>query len=133
MRSGDATTPLLLTPAADTMRRYADASGDHNPIHLDSVAARAAGLPAPILHGLFTMAQVARGASRAGGGRQLRKLTVDFRAFGLPGEEIEVAGIVEEVSARRLALSLVARQGRRRLVRNASALLGPERSTSGER
>jgi acyl dehydratase len=124
---GEAIASLLHTPPADTMRRYAEVSGDHNPIHLDPAAAHAAGLPAPILHGLYTMAQVARCASRAGGGRQLRKLTVDFRALGLPCEEIEVSGFVEEVSARRLELRLVARQGRRRLIRNASAVLVGER------
>lgn len=133
MRVGETTPPLLFTPSADTMRRYAEASGDHNPIHLDPAAARAAGLPAPILHGLYTMALVARCACHAGEGRRLRMLTVDFRALGLPCEEIEVAGTVEEVSEKRLALHLVARQGRRRLVRNASALLGAEQSTSGRR
>lgn len=129
VRTGEATPPLLLTPSADTMRHYAEASGDHNPIHLDPAAAHAAGLPGPILHGLYTMALVARCACLAGEGRRLRRLTVDFRALGLPCEEIEVAGVVEELSERRLALRLVARQGRRRLVRNASALLGPEQAT----
>lgn len=42
--------------AGDQAVRYADASGDHNPIHLDREAARAAGFPGPILHGMCTMA-----------------------------------------------------------------------------
>lgn len=41
---------------ADLPRRYADASGDHNPIHLDDEAARAAGLPGVIVHGLASLA-----------------------------------------------------------------------------
>ena len=129
MSADEAIRPLLLTPPADAMRCYAEASGDHNPIHLDPAAARAAGLPAPILHGLYTMALLARCASSAGGGRRLRRLSVDFRALGFPCQEIEVAGVVEEVSERRLVLRLVARQDRRRLIRRASALLGPERAT----
>ncbi|HEU4393531.1 MAG TPA: MaoC family dehydratase [Solirubrobacterales bacterium] len=123
MKVGEEIRPLRHTPGPDATRRYAEASGDHNPIHLDPEAARAAGLPRPILHGLYTMALVARCAGRAGDGKELRRLAVDFRALGFPAEEIEVSGVVEEVSASGLSLRLVARQGRRRLIRNASATL----------
>jgi acyl dehydratase len=123
MRPGEEIPPLLHTPDPGLPRRYAEASGDHNPIHLDLEAARAAGLPAPVLHGLYTMAQVARCAERAADGYELRKLTVDFRAPGFPGKEIEVTGAVEEIGESDLSLRLVARQGRRRLVRNARATL----------
>jgi acyl dehydratase len=123
---GEAIPPLRHTPGAETPQRYADVSGDHNPIHLDPAAASAAGLPAPILHGLYTMALVARCACEAGAGRELRRLAVEFRALGYPGEEIEVEGVVEDAGEERLALSLVARQGRRRLVRRAVAVLGLE-------
>ena len=40
--------------------RYAGASGDFNPIHIDEDFAQQVGLPGRILHGLWTMAQVAR-------------------------------------------------------------------------
>ncbi len=40
----------------DQSKRYADASGDHNPIHLDPEMAKSVGLPDIILHGLCTMA-----------------------------------------------------------------------------
>lgn len=129
---GEAIAPLRHTPDPDAPRRYAEISGDWNPIHLDPAAARAAGLPAPILHGLYTMALVARCACEAGEGRELRRLTVDFRALGFPGEEIEVEGVVEERSGERLSLRLVARQGRRRLIRNAGAtLVGGEAGFEG--
>ena len=121
MKPGEAIPPLRHRPDADAPRRYAEASGDRNPIHLDPAAAHAAGLPAPILHGLYTMAQVARCAGRVGGDRELRRLAVDFRALGFPSEEIEISGVVEAVSGDRLSLRLVARQGRRRLIRNARA------------
>jgi len=124
MRPGEEIPPLRHTPGAGAQQRYADVSGDHNPIHLDAEAARAAGLPAPILHGLYTMALVARCACQAAGGRELRSLSVDFRAPGLAGEEIEIAGTVEEASGGHLALRLVARQGRRRLVRRGRATFG---------
>ena len=46
--------------AADQSHRYADASLDRNPIHLDPEVARAGGLPNVILHGLCTMAITGR-------------------------------------------------------------------------
>jgi acyl dehydratase len=39
---------------------YAEASGDHNPIHQDEEIARSVGLPGVITHGMFTLALVAR-------------------------------------------------------------------------
>jgi acyl dehydratase len=41
---------------ADQGLRYAEASGDHNPIHKSDEAAKSVGLPRAILHGLCTMA-----------------------------------------------------------------------------
>ena len=132
MKPDETIPPLRHLPDKDVTRRYAAASGDHNPIHVDPAAARAAGLPAPILHGLYTMAQVARCASRAGEDRELRRLAVDFRALGFPGEEIEVSGTVADASEDHLRLHLVARQGRRRLIRNASATLAAVGTTAHE-
>lgn len=46
--------------AKDQGRRYAEASGDHNPIHVSDEIARKAGLPRAILHGLCTMAMASQ-------------------------------------------------------------------------
>jgi acyl dehydratase len=43
--------------------RYAEASGDHNPIHQDEAVARSVGLPGVIAHGMYTMALAARAVS----------------------------------------------------------------------
>ena len=40
----------------DKLRAYADASGDHNPIHQDEDFAKSVGLPNVIAHGMYTMA-----------------------------------------------------------------------------
>ncbi|WP_454085131.1 MaoC/PaaZ C-terminal domain-containing protein [Georgenia sp. Marseille-Q6866] len=49
---------------ADTRRRYAEVSGDRNPIHVSRLGARAFGFPRPIAHGMYTasraLAQLAR-------------------------------------------------------------------------
>ena len=40
--------------------RYAEASGDHNPIHQDESVAVAVGLPGIVAHGMYTLALAAR-------------------------------------------------------------------------
>ena len=59
MKPGDE-FELRVTPDPYVTVRYAGASGDFNPIHIDEQFARQVGLPGRILHGLWTMAQVAR-------------------------------------------------------------------------
>jgi acyl dehydratase len=65
--------------ARDQAERYAEASGDHNPIHLDEDAARAVGLPGRILHGLCTMALAGRAVEQVAG-REPSRLAVRFSA-----------------------------------------------------
>jgi acyl dehydratase len=65
--------------ARDQAERYARASGDDNPIHLDDEAARAVGLPGRILHGLCTMALAGRAIERVAG-REPSRLAVRFSA-----------------------------------------------------
>ena len=115
---------LRVTPAADTTVRYAGASGDFNPIHLDDEFARSVGLPGRILHGLWTMAQVARAQTEAAGGPDtLRRLSVQFRGLGLPGEEIVVTSTARERAEGRVIVDAEAVQGGRRLIRRGVAEL----------
>lgn len=71
-----------ISPPADVCERYADASGDHDAIHLDDDAARAAGLPGRTLHGLWTMAQMARVCQDVAGADPwtVQEISVQFRA-----------------------------------------------------
>jgi acyl dehydratase len=115
---------LRVTPGPDTTFRYAGASGDFNPIHLDDDFARSVGLPGRILHGLWTMAQVARAQTEAAGGpERLRRLSVQFRGLGLPGEEIVVSSTVRDTEDGRAIVDAEARQGDRRLIRRGVAEL----------
>ena len=80
------------TVADDQPKRYAHASGDMNPIHLDANVARAAGLPNVILHGLCTMAFAARAVVDGvldGRVEDLSRLKVRFARPVLPGDELE--------------------------------------------
>jgi acyl dehydratase len=116
---------LSVTPDKYVPHRYAGASGDFNPIHIDPEFAKAVGLPGNILHGLYTMAQVARAAVDAGGGdpRTLKRLSVQFRGMGRPEQEIVVKGTVKEAANGRVVLEMVAEQQGDQIVRNAEAEL----------
>jgi acyl dehydratase len=119
---------LRITPDKYLPFRYAGASGDFNPIHLDPELAKAVGFPSNILHGLYSMAQVARAAVQAGGGdpRSLRRLAVQFRGIGLPEQEIVVSGSVKEERDGVQVLELVAQQEDRQIIRNVEAELAAQ-------
>jgi acyl dehydratase len=110
---------LKVTPDKYLPHRYAGASGDFNPIHIDREFAQQVGLPSNILHGLYSMAQVARACTQAAGGdpRSLRRLSVQFRGMGLPEQEIVVTGSGDGV------IALEAAQGDNKIIKNAEAEL----------
>src|SRR5688572_29553363 len=114
---------LSVTPDKYLPHRYAGASGDFNPIHIDPEFAKAVGLPGNILHGLYTMAQVARAAVEAGGGdpRCLKRLSVQFRGMGQPEKEIKVTGSVKSAGDGRVVVDVVAEQDANQIIRNAEA------------
>lgn len=113
---------LRVTPDKYLTARYAGASGDFNPIHIDDEFARAVGLPGRILHGLWTMAQVARAQSEAAGGPEhLKRLSVQFRGMGMPEQEIVVSGTVREAGDGRVVIDTVAEQAGNQIIRNAEA------------
>ena len=116
------TFELKVTPDPYVTVRYAGASGDFNPIHIDEEFAKNVGLPGRILHGLWTMAQVARAHTEAAGGpHTLKRLSVQFRGMGRLGEEIVVSGTVREVSDGVAIVDSEAEQSGQRLIRKAVA------------
>jgi acyl dehydratase len=123
LKQGDAIPELRETPDKYLPHRYAGASGDFNPIHIDPEFAKQVGLPGNILHGLYMMALVARANAELAGGepRALKKLSVQFRGMGAPEQEIVVSGEVTEVDGNRVLTECVAKQGDNRVIRNASA------------
>jgi acyl dehydratase len=125
VNEGDQIPELRVTPDKYLPHRYAGASGDFNPIHIDPEFATNVGLPRNILHGLYSMAQVARAQTQAAGGdpRALRRLSVQFRGMGMPEEEIVVTGTVRELRDGRAVVDTEAAQGENRIIRNAEAEL----------
>jgi len=115
---------LRVTPDKYLTYRYAGASGDFNPIHIDEEFAKAVGLPGKILHGLYTMAQVARAQTEAAGGPEsLKRLSVQFRGMGYPEQEIVVRSTVREEGGGTAIVETVAEQDGKAIIRNAEAEL----------
>ncbi len=120
--AGAALPELKVTPDRFLTVRYAGASGDFNPIHIDEEFARSVGLPGRILHGLWSMAQVARAQTEAAGGPgRLKALSVQFRGMGVLEQEVLVASSVTAVEDGVATVAAEARQGETRIIRNAVA------------
>ena len=124
MNEGDQIPELRVTPDKYLPHRYAGASGDFNPIHIDPEFAKAVGLPNSILHGLYMMGLVAKANTDAAGGdpRALKRLSVQFRGMGAPETEIVVTGTVREAGDT-VVVDTEAAQGESRVIRNAEAEL----------
>ena len=122
---GDQIPELKVTPDKYLPHRYAGASGDFNPIHIDDELAKAVGLPRNILHGLYSMGLVAKANAAAADGdpRALKRLSVQMRGMGVPEAEIVVTGTVISADGDRVVVDTVAQQGETTLIKNAEAEL----------
>jgi acyl dehydratase len=101
--SGDMLPPLVKPPISqEQLRRYADASGDHNPIHLDAEAARRVGLDSVIAHGMLSMAFLGQFITRQIAGNPdafLSHLQVRFASMVRLGDTLTCRGVVKERQA----------------------------------
>lgn len=125
LNAGDQIPELRVTPDKYLPHRYAGASGDFNPIHIDDEFAKAVGLPRNILHGLYSMGLVAKASAALAGGdpRALKRLSVQMRGMGVPEQEIVVTGTVKSADGNRVVVDTVAAQGETTLIKNAEAEL----------
>jgi acyl dehydratase len=108
---------VTITPDRYVTYRYAGASGDFNPIHLDDGFAQSVGLPSKILHGMWTMAQVAR--VQSDDPLALKSLSVQFRGLGVPEKEITITSTPGEDGV----VAVEAVQDGNKLVRRGKAVL----------
>ena len=125
LNEGEQIPELRVTPDKYLPHRYAGASGDFNPIHIDDELAKAVGLPRNILHGLYSMGLVAKANAALAGGdpRALKRLSVQMRGMGVPEQEIVVTGTVKAADGNRVVVDTVAAQGDTALIKNAEAEL----------
>jgi acyl dehydratase len=94
-----AVLPALELPEIDreVLRRYADASGDHAPIHLDTDIARANGFPDVIAHGLLVMGYLGRAVGEWFPERTMQDFSCRFMAVTLLGDRLRCSGRVAAV------------------------------------
>jgi acyl dehydratase len=96
--AGDAITPLSRTVTQEQINAYADASGDHNPIHVDNTFAVSVGLPGTIAHGMLELGILSEAISVwAGGSANLASLSCRFSKPLRAGDTITCTGTVVSV------------------------------------
>ena len=111
LQVGDAIPSLELPPVSRlTLALYCGASGDHNPIHVDTDFARSAGLPDVITHGMLSMAWLGRALTNWVPQAAIREYSVRFASMTRVAETITCRGEVTEKfevnGERRVRLSL---------------------------
>jgi acyl dehydratase len=91
----------------EDVQAYAVASGDQNPLHLDDEAARAAGFPGIIAHGMLTLGHLTSCiVAWAGDASALARVRVQFRAPVFVGETIVAGGTVKALDPERRTATL---------------------------
>ncbi|QBX54862.1 acyl dehydratase [Nocardioides seonyuensis] len=115
MTPGDVLAPQVFAVTRADLVRYAEASGDHNPIHQDDDVARSVGLPGVIAHGMYTLALVGRAVAGWTGGAEVVELGAKFIApVVVPAEgaaEVVVSGTVKSAGESLVTLALEVRCG----------------------
>jgi len=98
---------MKVTFTKEQIARYAEASGDRNPIHLDEDFARSVGLPGVIAHGMLQMGLAARATVDAAGGdhRVLKSLRCRFADMVQPGDTVDFEAVQEHGRVRLTALN----------------------------
>lgn len=114
MRAGDELPAVTKTLTQKKIDRYADASGDHNPLHIDPHFAAGTQFGGTIAHGMLVLAYISEmmsaafGASWAGSGG----LKVRFRGAARPGDTVTAAGRVVRINGERVVCEVECLNGR---------------------
>jgi acyl dehydratase len=113
IKVGDEITPRVFWIDRPLLKRYADASGDQNPIHQDEAFAKSVGLPDVIAHGMLTMALAGKFVSDwAGGPAAVKEFSARFvKPVIVPANakvDLTVAATVAEVDGVNIRLNITA-------------------------
>ena len=119
---------LKVTPDRHLTYRYAGASLDFNPIHIDEEFAQSVGLPGRILHGLWTMAQVARAQTEAAGGPESLRAAVacSSAASACPRRRSPITSTTKEERDGEIVVRCEAEQNGKKIIKGGEAVLRPE-------
>ncbi len=99
--SASQVSPIVRTLRQEMLNGYADASGDHNPIHTDEAYAKTTPMGGTIAHGMLVLAMVSEMMTATFGTKWLQsgKLDVRFRAPSRPGDVITASAQANEGAA----------------------------------
>ncbi|HEV2236471.1 MAG TPA: MaoC/PaaZ C-terminal domain-containing protein, partial [Ktedonobacterales bacterium] len=122
--------PLVKRVTQEQINAYAEAGGDHNPIHLDAAAARAVGLDGTIAHGMLSMAFMGQLvtdwlAARSTPGGWVTRLRTRFQAMVRPGDTLTIAGVLGDTADGRGRLEVWAENQRGERVTTGGAEVAP--------
>ncbi|HUF54641.1 MAG TPA: MaoC family dehydratase [Dehalococcoidia bacterium] len=107
-QAGAALPATTKTITQGKLQAYAEAGGDHNPLHLDEAFAAATQFGGTIAHGLLVLAYVSEMLTAAFGEAWLAsgKLKIRFRAPARPGDTVTTFGSVTSVADGRIACDI---------------------------
>ena len=99
MNEGDTLPTVEKTFSQDDVNRYADAAGDHNPIHVDPNFAAGSQFGRRIAHGMMIAASISEMMAQAFGQdwHKSGRMKIRFRAPEFPGETVRASGTVRSV------------------------------------
>jgi 3-hydroxybutyryl-CoA dehydratase len=110
-RLGDELPAVIKMLTQQKIDRYADTSGDHNPLHIDAAYAATTQFGATIAHGMLVLAYLSEmmtasfGAAWAGSGG----LKVRFRGAARPGDTVTAAGRVIKTDGKKVVCEVECR------------------------
>jgi acyl dehydratase len=97
IRVGDELPALAKAPVDRVqLARYAGASGDFNPVHVDETYAKAIGMPSVYAPGMLVMGFLGQLLSDWGRGAQLRRYSVKFIKIVWPADTVVCRGRVTD-------------------------------------
>jgi 3-hydroxybutyryl-CoA dehydratase len=102
--NGPEVAPVTRRLTQAMLNAYADASGDHNPIHIDEAFARTTAMGGTIAHGMLVLSLISEMMAVAFGERWLASgsLDVRFRAPARPGDTVTARAAQQEAKDGRL-------------------------------
>ena len=110
---GDVLQDFVLPPITrHTLAVYCGASGDHNPIHVDSDFATASGLDDVIAHGMLVMSYCSRALLKWVPQSAIKEFDTRFKAMTHVGDiitvKIKITDVIDKAGAKSITLALTA-------------------------
>ena len=120
---GDELPVITKELTQEQINRYADASGDRNPLHLDQEFAKGTQFGGTIAHGMLVLAFVSEMLTAAFGRDWLEsgRLKIRFRAPARPGDVLTSSGRVTKVDGARIVCEIACRNGSSETVLDGTA------------